>query len=174
MRFFRDLIEQSLERTREATLGVLGINHPGLRRHLSESMVNTLGAEGCFLAPPVSSIPLAGRSLMYSCRSCRGSCFRQACWTPWSGLTIGQIRIFPSKRGHIDSVGTSIHTSTSCMPGARCWMKSHARQSSPPAPVRARPNASWYRSSRIWSASMSAARLHWWASAPCSSIRSML
>ncbi len=53
MRFFRDLIEQSLERTREATLGVLGINHLGLRRHLSESMVNTLGAEGCFLAPPV-------------------------------------------------------------------------------------------------------------------------
>lgn len=53
MRFFRNLIEQSLERTREATLGVLSINHPGLRRHLSESMVNTLGAEGCFLAPPV-------------------------------------------------------------------------------------------------------------------------
>ena len=52
MRFFRNLIEQSLERTREATLGVLGINHPGLRRHLSESMVNTLGAEG-FPAPPV-------------------------------------------------------------------------------------------------------------------------
>lgn len=53
MHFFRNLIEQSLERTREATLGVLGINHPGLRRHLSESMVNTLGAEGCLLAPPV-------------------------------------------------------------------------------------------------------------------------
>ncbi|PPC78572.1 DEAD/DEAH box helicase [Pokkaliibacter plantistimulans] len=53
MRFFRSLIEQSLERTREATLGVLSINHPGLRRHLSESMVNTLGAEGCFLASPV-------------------------------------------------------------------------------------------------------------------------
>lgn len=53
MRFFRNLIEQSLERTREATLGVMGINHPGLRRHLGESMVNTLGAEGCFLAPPV-------------------------------------------------------------------------------------------------------------------------
>lgn len=53
MRFFRSLIEQSLERTREATLGVLGINHSGLRRHLSESMVSTLGDEGCFLAPPV-------------------------------------------------------------------------------------------------------------------------
>ena len=35
MRFFRSLIEQSLERTREATLGVLGINNQGLRRHLS-------------------------------------------------------------------------------------------------------------------------------------------
>lgn len=53
MRFFRDLIEQSLERSREATLGVLGINHPGLRQHLSQSMVNELGADGCFLAPPV-------------------------------------------------------------------------------------------------------------------------
>jgi len=53
MRFFRDLIEQSLERTREATLGVLGINHPGLRHHLSQSMVNDLGDDGCFLAPPV-------------------------------------------------------------------------------------------------------------------------
>lgn len=53
MRFFRSLIEQSLERTREATLGVLGINHSGLRRHLSESMVDTLGGEGCFLASPV-------------------------------------------------------------------------------------------------------------------------
>ncbi len=53
MRFFRSLIEQSLERTREATLGVLGINHPGLRQHLSQSMVNELGADGCFLAPLV-------------------------------------------------------------------------------------------------------------------------
>ncbi|AJE23874.1 DEAD/DEAH box helicase [Azotobacter chroococcum] len=53
MRYFRDLIEQSLNRTREATLGVLGVNHQGLRHHLSEQMVNELGAEGCFLAPPV-------------------------------------------------------------------------------------------------------------------------
>ncbi|EZQ18206.1 DEAD/DEAH box helicase [Halopseudomonas bauzanensis] len=53
MRFFRDLIEQSLERTREATLGVLGIKHPGLRHHLSQSIVNELGDDDCFLAPPV-------------------------------------------------------------------------------------------------------------------------
>ncbi|WP_404345205.1 DEAD/DEAH box helicase [Vreelandella venusta] len=53
MRFFRDLIAQSLDRTREATLGVLGIHNPGLRNHLSQSMVNVLGDDGCFLAPPV-------------------------------------------------------------------------------------------------------------------------
>lgn len=53
MRYFRDLVEQTLSRTREATLSVLGINHPGLRHHLSDQMVNELGAEGCFLAPPV-------------------------------------------------------------------------------------------------------------------------
>ena len=53
MSFFRNLIEQSLNRAREATLGVLGISHAGLRHHLSEQMVDELGAEGCFLAPPV-------------------------------------------------------------------------------------------------------------------------
>jgi DEAD/DEAH box helicase domain-containing protein len=53
MRFFRDLVQQSLGRTREATLSVLGINDAGLRHHLSEQMVDELGADGCFLAPPV-------------------------------------------------------------------------------------------------------------------------
>jgi DEAD/DEAH box helicase domain-containing protein len=50
---YRELIDQSLSRSREATLGVLGINDPGLRRHLSDQMSDELGAEGCFLAPPV-------------------------------------------------------------------------------------------------------------------------
>ncbi|WP_349606897.1 DEAD/DEAH box helicase [Cupriavidus sp. DF5525] len=53
MRYFTNLIEQSLSRTREATLSVLGISNASLRRHLSEQMSDTLGAEGCFLAPPV-------------------------------------------------------------------------------------------------------------------------
>lgn len=53
MQSFKDLIEQSLSRTREATLSVLGINDTGLRHHLAEQMGNELGAEGCFLAPPV-------------------------------------------------------------------------------------------------------------------------
>ena len=53
MRYFRNLIDQSLARTREATLSVLGISNNGLRRHLAEAMTDELGAEGCFLAPPV-------------------------------------------------------------------------------------------------------------------------
>lgn len=53
MRHFTDLIEQTLNRTREATLGVLGLNDGGLRRHLHQSLSSELGAEGCLLAPPV-------------------------------------------------------------------------------------------------------------------------
>lgn len=53
MHYFRELIEQSLGRTREATLSVLGISNGDLRAHLGEQMSNELGAEGCFLAPPV-------------------------------------------------------------------------------------------------------------------------
>lgn len=53
MQYFRDLIDQSLARMREATLSVLGINNSGLRRHLATAMTDELGAEGCFLAPPV-------------------------------------------------------------------------------------------------------------------------
>lgn len=53
MQYFKTLIEQSLSRCREATLGVLGINDSGLRQHLAAQMNNTLGSDGCFLAPPV-------------------------------------------------------------------------------------------------------------------------
>jgi len=53
MHYFRHLIDQSLNRTREATLSVLGINDRGLRRHLANVMTDELGADGCFLAPPV-------------------------------------------------------------------------------------------------------------------------
>ncbi|MET4694498.1 DEAD/DEAH box helicase [Endozoicomonas lisbonensis] len=53
MQYFTDLVKQSLSRSREATLSVLGINDTGLRTHLSCQMNDELGAEGCFLAPPV-------------------------------------------------------------------------------------------------------------------------
>jgi len=51
--YFEDLIYQSINRSREATLSVLGIGEPGLRAHLAEQMHSRLGDEGCFLAPPV-------------------------------------------------------------------------------------------------------------------------
>ncbi|MHA6839801.1 DEAD/DEAH box helicase [Ralstonia pseudosolanacearum] len=53
MKYFTTLVEQSLNRTREATLSILGINDEALRRHLGEQMNDELGSEGCFLAPPV-------------------------------------------------------------------------------------------------------------------------
>ncbi len=51
--YFKDLINQSLERTRESTLSILGLGDSGLRAHLAKQMSNQLGEEGCFLAPPV-------------------------------------------------------------------------------------------------------------------------
>lgn len=53
MKYFKELVDQSLSRSREATLGVLGVSESGLREHLSKQMSNELGAEGCFLSPPV-------------------------------------------------------------------------------------------------------------------------
>ncbi len=53
MRYFSELIKQSLNRTREATLSMIGVNEKGLRQHLSKQMSNELGADGCFLAPPL-------------------------------------------------------------------------------------------------------------------------
>jgi len=53
MRYFSELVKQSLNRTREATLSMIGVNHQGLREHLSHQMSDELGADGCFLAPPM-------------------------------------------------------------------------------------------------------------------------
>src|SRR5690554_5068921 len=53
MNYFQNLVEQSLNRTREATLSMLGISDTGLRKHLANQISPELGAEGCFLAPPV-------------------------------------------------------------------------------------------------------------------------
>jgi ATP-dependent helicase YprA (DUF1998 family) len=50
---FKELINQSLNRSREATLSILGFNDTGLRTHLAEQMHDRMGEEGCFLAPPV-------------------------------------------------------------------------------------------------------------------------
>ncbi|WP_113905745.1 DEAD/DEAH box helicase [Aliidiomarina celeris] len=53
MKFFQALIEQSQNRIKEATLGVLGLRNEGLRRHIEKQFSDCLGAEGSFLANPV-------------------------------------------------------------------------------------------------------------------------
>lgn len=53
MNFFTPLVNQSINRSREATLSILGIHDSGLRQHITEQMSDTLGQEGCFLAAPV-------------------------------------------------------------------------------------------------------------------------
>ncbi|MCK5344715.1 MAG: DEAD/DEAH box helicase, partial [Candidatus Heimdallarchaeota archaeon] len=53
MGYYKELIQQSISRAKEATLSILGISDSELRHYLSDSMVDELGAEGCFLAPPV-------------------------------------------------------------------------------------------------------------------------
>jgi len=51
--YFKDLVNQSLTRTRESTLSILGVSDAGLRIHLSDAMHDRLGQDGCFLAAPV-------------------------------------------------------------------------------------------------------------------------
>ena len=53
MFYFRELIEQTLTRIKKATLSVIGIENKALRNHIEKKMVGELGADGCFLAPPV-------------------------------------------------------------------------------------------------------------------------
>ncbi|SDK62609.1 DEAD/DEAH box helicase [Microbulbifer yueqingensis] len=53
MKYFQGLVEQSISRAKQSTLSILGISDPHLRAHLAQQMSEELGAEGCFLAPPV-------------------------------------------------------------------------------------------------------------------------
>jgi len=51
--YFETLINQTLSRSREATLSILGVADRGLRQHLASSMTDELGNSSCFLASPV-------------------------------------------------------------------------------------------------------------------------
>lgn len=53
MKYFSSLVEQSISRTTEATLSVLGITDPGLRKHIGSQMRSECGAPGSFLATPI-------------------------------------------------------------------------------------------------------------------------
>jgi DEAD/DEAH box helicase domain-containing protein len=53
MRFFSSLVQQTLSRSKESTLSVLGITNPALREHLGNQMEAECGKEGSFLASPL-------------------------------------------------------------------------------------------------------------------------
>jgi DEAD/DEAH box helicase domain-containing protein len=53
MRYFSSLVHQTLSRSKESTLSILGITNPGLREHLGQQMESECGEEGSFLAPPL-------------------------------------------------------------------------------------------------------------------------
>jgi len=53
MKYFTSLVEQSINRAKESTLGVLGITNPNLRKHLQQQMSKECGTPGSFLADPV-------------------------------------------------------------------------------------------------------------------------
>ena len=52
-RYFSSLIEQSLSRSTEATLSIMGVTNPHLREHLAHQMAAECGKDGTFLASPV-------------------------------------------------------------------------------------------------------------------------
>ena len=52
-RYFSSLIEQSLSRSTEATLSIMGVTNPQLRKHLALQMGADCGKAGSFLASPV-------------------------------------------------------------------------------------------------------------------------
>lgn len=53
MTYFHSLVSQSLQRSRESTLGLLGIRHPGLREHLRLLLADEPAAEEGLLGSPV-------------------------------------------------------------------------------------------------------------------------
>ncbi len=48
-RYFSSLIEQSLSRSTEATLSIMGVTNPQLREHLAQQMGADCGKSGSFL-----------------------------------------------------------------------------------------------------------------------------
>lgn len=53
MKFYQSLIDQSIHRTREATLGTLKITNPALRKHLDQTLTAPLGSNESYFAAPV-------------------------------------------------------------------------------------------------------------------------
>ncbi|EHH8722578.1 hypothetical protein J3Z57_001712 [Escherichia coli] len=71
-RYFSSLIEQSLSRSTEATLSIMGVTNPQLREHLAQQMGADCGKPGSFLASPVTD-----GDMTVICR--RDFCFERLC-----------------------------------------------------------------------------------------------
>ncbi|WP_380179971.1 DEAD/DEAH box helicase [Kalamiella sp. sgz302252] len=68
-RYFSSLIEQSLSRSTEATLSIMGVTNPKLREHLAEQMGADCGKSGSFLASPVFQQMFGWKESNYTMRS---------------------------------------------------------------------------------------------------------
>nr|WP_234005641.1 hypothetical protein [Cronobacter sakazakii] len=68
-RFFSSLIEQSLSRSTEATLSILGVTNPRLREHLTQQMSADCGKPGSFLASPVFQQMFGWQQLKWSTKT---------------------------------------------------------------------------------------------------------
>lgn len=66
-RYFSSLIEQSLSRSTEATLSIMGVTNPQLREHLAQQMGADCGKPAHSLLLRYSSKCLAGRSQTTRC-----------------------------------------------------------------------------------------------------------
>lgn len=53
MKFYQSLIDQSIHRMREATLGTLKITNPALRKHLDQTLTAPLGSNESYFSAPV-------------------------------------------------------------------------------------------------------------------------
>lgn len=66
-RYFSSLIEQSLSRSTEATLSIMGVTNPQLREHLAQQMGLIVGNRAHSLLLRYSSKCLDGRSQITRC-----------------------------------------------------------------------------------------------------------
>lgn len=79
-RYFSSLIEQSLSRSTEATLSIMGVTNPQLREHLAQQMGADCGKPGSFLASPVFQQMFGWKESNHTMRSLNrpgfpGECF---------------------------------------------------------------------------------------------------
>lgn len=131
MQTLSGLIEQSLNRIKEATIGVLDITDDKLRGHLRQLINNELGNENCFLADPVVEQTFGWESADCTFADlAEQTCFLQNLPMCWPKPTIMISPKLPAL------------TSTNCKHGGIFWPIHPSLPSLPAVRVLAKPNAS--------------------------------